>query len=245
MKKGFFILIFILFWFSSVFALDLDIPLKNFEVSGVSVDRITLESEAKKVTFFITVTDKYLVDFNDIKLEELSRLYTYSLISLNVNFRHLHIFLRTSGSGEYKRASEFLPKMPPVPKKEEDEGGASKPSKKSLSPQVQHGNIAGALSGKTLFVSSGHGWVYSTSASGWVTQRGITQGMREDDSNAEIVSYFLIPYLQNAGGMVLSVRERDRQENMVIIDDADGTAYEAQDGIYEEHGSWEKNTTDT
>ncbi len=245
MKKGFFILIFILFWFSSVFALDLDIPLKNFEVSGVSVDRITLESEAKKVTFFITVTDKYLVDFNDIKLEELSRLYTYSLISLNVNFRHLHIFLRTSGSGEYKRASEFLPKMPPVPKKEEDEGGASKPSKKSLSPQVQHGNIAGALSGKTLFVSAGHGWVYSTSASGWVTQRGITQGMREDDSNAEIVSYFLIPYLQNAGGMVLSVRERDRQENMVIIDDADGTAYEAQDGIYEEHGSWEKNTTDT
>ena len=214
-------------------------------MSGVSVDRIALESEAKKVSVFITVTDKYLADFNDIKLEELSRLYTYSLISLNVNFRHLHIFLRTSGSGEYKRASEFLPKMPPVPKKEEDEGGASKPSKKSLSPQVQHGNIAGALSGKTLFVSAGHGWVYSTSASGWVTQRGITQGMREDDSNAEIVSYFLIPYLQNAGGMVLSVRERDRQENMVIIDDADGTAYEAQDGIYEEHGSWEKNTTDT
>ena len=234
-----------LFCFFAVFAVELNIPLKNFEVSGVSVDKISLESEAKKVTFFITVTDKYLVDFNDIKLEELSRLYTYSLISLNVNFRHLHIFLRTSGSGEYKRASEFLPKMPPVPKKEEDEGGASKPSKKSLSPQVQHGNIAGALSGKTLFVSAGHGWVYSTSASGWVTQRGITQGMREDDSNAEIVSYFLIPYLQNAGGMVLSVRERDRQENMVIIDDADGTAYEAQDGIYEEHGSWEKNTTDT
>ena len=69
MKKGFFILVFILFWFSSVFAFDLDIPLKNFELSGVSVDRITLESGAKKVSVFITVTDEYLADFNDAKLK--------------------------------------------------------------------------------------------------------------------------------------------------------------------------------
>ena len=66
--------------------------------------------------------------------------------------------------------------------------------------------------------------------------------MREDDSNAEIVSYFLIPYLQNAGAMVFSARERDRQENMVIIDDADGTSYAEQDGIYEESGSWAETT---
>ena len=233
------IIVFAFFCFSALSALDLDIPLKNFEVNGVSVDRISLEGEAGKVTVFITVSEKYLAGFDDIKLEELSRLYTNLLIPLNIKFRHLHIFLRTSESGEYRRASEFLPKLPPVPKKEDGyEGGASKSAKKSLLPQVQHGNIAGALSGKTLFVSAGHGWVYNTNIPGWGTQRGITQGMREDDSNAEIVSYFLIPYLQNAGGTVFSVRERDRQENMVIIDEADGTSYEAQDGIYEESGSW-------
>ena len=245
MKK---ILLFIcaVFCFSAVFAAEIDIPLKNFEVSGISVDKISLESEAKKVSVFITVADEYLADFNDIKLEELSRLYTYSLISLNVNFRHLHIFLRSSESGEYKRASEFLPKQPPVPKKEDEEENGGVPAKKtkSLSPQVQHGNVTGALTGKTLFVSAGHGWVYNTESSKWVTQRGITQGMREDDSNAEIVSYFLIPYLQNAGGMVFSARERDRQEKMVIIDDGDGTSYAAQDGIYEESGSWTDDGTE-
>lgn len=254
MRQKFMILIFILFCVSSVFGFDLDIPLKNFEVSGVSVDRITLESEAKKVTFFITVTDKYLAGFDDIKLEELSRLYLNSLISFNINFRHFNIMLRTDPGGEYKHVTEFLPKLPPVPKKEDEyEGGASKPVKKSLIPQVRHGNITGALTGKTLFVSAGHGWTYNLNyvnngteenpdyelkSQYWGTQRDVSQGMLEDDSNAEMVSYFLIPYLQNAGGMVFSARERDRQENMVIIDEADGTAYETQDGIYEESGSW-------
>ena len=253
MRQKFFILIFVFFCFSSVFALDLDIPLKNFELNGVSVDRITLTSEAKKVTFFITVTDEYLADFNDVELERLSRLYLNSLISLKIDFTHLNIMLRSDKNGEYKHITEFLPALPPVPKKEaEYEGGVSKRAKRSLVPQTKYGNIQGALSGKTLFVSAGHGWTYNLNyddsgelkSQYWATQRDVSQGMREDDSNAEIVSYFLIPYLQNAGGTVFSARERDRQENMVIIDDADGTSYSDSDGIYEESGGWAE-TTDT
>ena len=246
MKKWIFILVFILFSISSVFAFDLDIPLKNFEVNGVSVDKISLESEAKKVTVFITVTDGYLADFNDAKLEDLSRLYLNSLISLKIDFARLNIMLRTDKSGEYKHITEFLPALPPVPKKEDEyEGGVLKRAKRSLVPQTKYGNIQGTLSGKTLFVSAGHGWTYHTTSSSWATQRDISQGMREDDSNAEIVSYFLIPYLQNAGGTVFSARERDRQENMVIIDDADGTAYADSDGIYEESGNWTVTTDST
>ena len=239
---------FILFCVSFLFAVNLDIPLKNFEAGGVSVDRVSLESEAKKVTVFITVSEKYLVDFDDIKLEKLSRFYLNTLISLNIDFRHLNIMLRADKSGEYKRVTEFLPKEPPVVTKEEEENGGvplKTKKKKSLSPQVQHGNITGALSGKTLFVSAGHGWTYDTSKSKWDTQRYLSQGMIEDDSNAEIVSYFLIPYLQNAGGMVFSARERDRQGKMVIIDDADGMTYADSDGIYEENGSWTEDTADS
>ena len=256
MKKGFFILVFMFFCLSALFAAELDIPLKNFEVSGVSIDRITLESDAEKVSVFITVSENYLADFDDLRLEELSRLYLNSLISLNINFMHLNIMLRTGKDGEYKYVTEFLPKEPPVVTKEEEENGGVKPKTKkikSLSPQVQHGNITGALSGKTLFVSAGHGWTYTinyddsdafVSEPGWRTQRDVSQGMREDDSNAEMVSYFLIPYLQNAGGMVFSARERDRQEKMVIIDEADGTNYADSDGIYEESGSWSDEGSD-
>ena len=248
MKKGFFILVFMLFCFSAVFAVEFNIPLKNFEVKGISVDRIVVNTETNEASFFVTAPESYINDFNDIKLEALSRFYLNTLVSLNVDFRHLRVFLRTDETGEYKRATEFLPKEPPVITKEEEEnGGVPLKTKKtrSLSPQVRHGNITGALSGKTIFVSAGHGWTYDTSKSKWDTQRYLSQGMREDDSNAEIVSYFLIPYLQNAGALVFSARERDRQGKMVIIDDADGTNYAASDGIYEESGSWTKNTTDS
>lgn len=257
MRQKFLVFMFVLFLFPSVFAIDLDIPLKNFEVKGISVDRISLDTGADKVSVYLTVPEKYLSGFNDIKLEELSRLYLNTLISLNIDFRHLHILLRTDEAGEYKHVTEFLPKLPPVPKKEDEEENGGIPLKtkktKSLSPHVKHGNITGALSGKTLFVSAGHGWTYNinyndsgvfTSEPGWLTQRDVSQGMREDDSNAEMVSYFLIPYLQNAGGMVFSARERDHQEKMVIIDEADGTNYADSDGIYEESGGWTDEGTD-
>jgi N-acetylmuramoyl-L-alanine amidase len=256
MKKGFFILVFMLFCFFAVFAAEIDIPLGNFGIKGISVDRIVVNTETNEASFFVTVPESYLHDFNDIKLEKLSRFYLNTLVSLNIGFRHLHILLRTDEAGEYKRVTEFLPKEPPVVTKEEEEnGGVPLKTKKtkSLSPQVQHGNITGALSGKTLFVSAGHGWTYTinyddsdafVSEPGWRTQRDVSQGMREDDSNAEMVSYFLIPYLQNAGGMVFSARERDRQEKMVIIDEADGTNYADSDGIYEESGSWSDEGSD-
>ena len=256
MKKGFFILVFMFFCLSAVFAAEIDIPLGNFGIKGISVDRIVVNTETNEASFFVTVPESYLHDFNDIKLEKLSRFYLNTLVSLNVGFRHLHILLRTDEAGEYKRVTEFLPKEPPVVTKEEEEnGGVPLKTKKtkSLSPQVQHGNITGALSGKTLFVSAGHGWTYTinyddsdafVSEPGWRTQRDVSQGMREDDSNAEMVSYFLIPYLQNAGGMVFSARERDRQEKMVIIDEADGTNYADSDGIYEESGSWSDEGSD-
>lgn len=242
------VFVFAVFCFFSVFAAEIDIPLKNFEIKGISVDRIVVNTETDEASFFVTVTESYLNNFNDIKLEELSRFYLNTLVSLNVDFRHLRLFLRTDGAGEYKRATDFLPKEPPVVTKEEEENGGipiKTKKTKSLSPQVRHGNITGALSGKTLFVSAGHGWTYDTSKSKWDAQRYLSQGMIEDDSNAEIVSYFLIPYLQNAGGMVFSARERDRQGKMVIIDDADGTAYAETEGIYEENGSWTKDTTDS
>ena len=256
MKKGFFILVFMFFCLSAVFAAEIDIPLGNFGIKGISVDRIVVNTETNEASFFVTVPESYLHDFNDIKLEKLSRFYLNTLVSLNVGFRHLHILLRTDDAGEYKRATEFLPEEPPVVTKEEEEnGGVPLKTKKtkSLSPQVQHGNITGALSGKTLFVSAGHGWTYTinyddsdafVSEPGWRTQRDVSQGMREDDSNAEMVSYFLIPYLQNAGGMVFSARERDRQEKMVIIDEADGTNYADSEGIYEESGSWSDEGSD-
>ncbi len=73
----------------------------------------------------------------------------------------------------------------------------------------------GALTGATIFVSSGHGWFEQNGK--WITQRGNSYGVLEDHSNAETVNQYLIPLLWSAGANIVSLRERDMQTNEVIV----------------------------
>ena len=77
----------------------------------------------------------------------------------------------------------------------------------------------GALTGKTVYVSAGHGWFWTGSA--WATQRGNTFDLVEDFISTETVAQHLIPLLQAMGAYVVPVRESDRTPAMVIVDDAD------------------------
>lgn len=78
----------------------------------------------------------------------------------------------------------------------------------------------GALAGKTIYVSPGHGFTWSDISGTfyWRTQRGNTNQIVEDLVSAETLDQFLIPMLQNAGADVISVREADLNTNMVIVD---------------------------
>jgi len=78
----------------------------------------------------------------------------------------------------------------------------------------------GALSGKTVWLSAGHGWIWTGIR--WVTQRPNTHGIVEDFSNAEAVNYYLARYLWNAGADVRLVRERSHNEIEIIVDNDQG-----------------------
>jgi MYXO-CTERM domain-containing protein len=78
---------------------------------------------------------------------------------------------------------------------------------------------SGALSGKTVYVSAGHGWMYSAGA--WRTQRGNTHDLVEDFITIEGVNEYLIGYLQAMGAYVVPIREADLNPNLVIVDDGD------------------------
>lgn len=82
----------------------------------------------------------------------------------------------------------------------------------------------GALSGASIFLSPGHGWMWENGK--WVVQRTVFNGVIEDHSNAEAVLQYLVPLLENAGARVYVARERDMQTNMVIVDDG-GPGYTA------------------
>jgi len=93
----------------------------------------------------------------------------------------------------------------------------------------------GFLAGKTIYLSPGHGWTWDPDSARWETQRPNSLGIVEDFSNAEHVIQFLIPYLWNASAHVVPVREVDLNDQMVVLDDADGLGY-PDDGAVEEIG---------
>ena len=182
--------------------------------------------------------------FTEAALEAASRV----LIAAHANkgLRHLELWARDA-SGRQVRAASLLPKPPPVPRRpfqrvwrrplvtrlgdgEPLAGAPRSQASSSAQNPPRSGPIASApgqtqgfLSGKTVYVSPGHGWTHAADDT-WYTQRGNTWDIAEDLSNAEAVDQFLIPYLRNAGATVFCVREADLQESMVIVDES-GAGY--------------------
>ncbi|MEW5740756.1 MAG: N-acetylmuramoyl-L-alanine amidase, partial [Myxococcota bacterium] len=91
----------------------------------------------------------------------------------------------------------------------------------------------GALSGKTVYLSPGHGFTW-TDISGtyyWRTQRGNTNQIVEDLVSTETLHQWLVPMLLNAGARVVSVREADLNTNLVIVDDGEAGYVETGTGF--------------
>ncbi|MCA2977120.1 MAG: N-acetylmuramoyl-L-alanine amidase, partial [Myxococcaceae bacterium] len=82
---------------------------------------------------------------------------------------------------------------------------------------------AGALSGKSVYLSAGHGFTWTNIAGTffWRTQRGNTNEVVEDLVSTETVHQWLVPMLQNAGARVFTVRESDPNPDLVLVDDGE------------------------
>ena len=90
---------------------------------------------------------------------------------------------------------------------------------------------AGALDGKRIALSPGHGYYWHTSL-GWTTQRGLIDGLIEDIHTAEIVNRFLIPMLQNCGATAFTCREHGELDQQSLADNDQGSP------TYTETGGW-------
>ncbi|MCO4744673.1 MAG: N-acetylmuramoyl-L-alanine amidase [Proteobacteria bacterium] len=86
------------------------------------------------------------------------------------------------------------------------------------------GESQGQLSGKAVYLSQCHGWIYYETLGRFSTQRGNLFDTVEDFHNPEGANQFLTAYLQNAGAQVFTVKERDLNPNSAIADN-DGEGY--------------------
>jgi hypothetical protein len=80
------------------------------------------------------------------------------------------------------------------------------------------GQPAGALSGRIVFTSGGHGW--TASGSTWVLQRPVLLEMCEDYGNLDQMTLFAF-YCFNAGATVVPLRPIGHQTNEVVLDNDD------------------------
>lgn len=159
-------------------------------------------------------------------------------------FRRVHVRVRTSDGGLVP-ISDLLPpieRIEPIPPLNADpappirDGGAALPGARPPAEPLEgaplpgQGQPQGALTGRTVWLSPGHGWLWN--GSDWSTQRPNTFGIVEDLSNAEAVMAYLARYLWNAGASVWLVRERSLNAKEIVVDNDDGAP------SYTETGTW-------
>jgi N-acetylmuramoyl-L-alanine amidase len=99
----------------------------------------------------------------------------------------------------------------------------------TLSASAQ--NPVGALSGKRVVISPGHGY-YWHSTLGWTTQRPLIDDAVEDRHTNEIVMDHLLEWLEGAGATTIMVRGRSRNTEEHLIDN------DVPFGGYSETGGW-------
>ena len=86
---------------------------------------------------------------------------------------------------------------------------------------------SGALAGKAVYLSPGHGWLWKSGA--FRTQRGTTHGIVEDFVSTEAAGQYLAEYLRNMGAYVIPLRELDMSPATAYADNSDETSFQAFD----------------
>lgn len=131
--------------------------------------------------------------------------------------------------GRVHPLDRLLPPVPPVPAKEGE--GVLRGF-----PADHPGASTGALSGRAVYLSQCHGWIWYDSLGRFSTQRGNVWDTVEDIHNPEGMDQFLTAYLENAGAAVFTVKDRDNNPLMAVADN-DGAGFVESGSGFEAGGA--------
>ncbi len=207
----------------------IELPTKEMEEEGyertlpLSSKIYNIKIEGDWIYIILSIPEKDLKGLTPMKVEKIN-FQIVSTFQILEEIKNFWVGAINPLDGKERILSYFLNEIPLE----------KKPEEKIYSPPAEgQPQPGGFLSGKTIFLSAGHGWYYYSGSGTFTTQRGITCDIVEDFENAEKLNYFLTKYLINAGAKVVTARERDFQENMVIVDN-DGSNGSS---TYQEFGS--------
>lgn len=201
--------------------------------------------DKNRVTAFLDIPADSLKNLSVVQSDEIYDSLGKTFYSLASGYS-INLVAFDEETKTWKILSDFLPALPPVPKKPSEEAipePAVTDKDNSAAqilemPSFGQAQPSGFLTGKSVFLSAGHGWYYAGgtfSSSTWRTQRGNSNGIVEDLSNAEAVNEYLVKYLWNAGANVWPCRGKSRDTVAVYVDNG-GSGYTAT-------GSWTNSTS--
>lgn len=209
-------------------------------VIHLRADSISASAAGLQV-WFNTDTAFALGALSETESETLTELLVHLLAE--TGSENLLLLARDKTSGAFKSLDHFVhapPIEPYIPLKNNDPypelPGNTRLAQARVFPGSGQPVGTGALAGKTVWLSPGHGWQNTGTGLGFLTQRGNSNGLVEDFTTAETVDYYLQHYLINAGAQVWSVRERDMNTNEIIVNNDDGAP------AYTETGAWTDGT---
>jgi len=130
--------------------------------------------------------------------------------------------------GEILPAQDLLPALGPVPLKE------GEPRHRSM-PEAAVSRGEGFLADRAIYLSQCHGWIWNDYLGRFATQRGNVWDTVEDFHNPEGMNQYLMAYLENAGGQIFPVKERDLNPLWAFADN-DGEGYTESGGDFSSDG---------
>lgn len=204
------------------------------------VDSVTKLNDDLQI-FFNTDASFAPGDISETESEVLTELALHLIT--DTDSRNILLLAKDKLSGEFKTLDYFVIAQP-IEKYEAVKNNDPYPDKPGVTgtegarifPGQGQPVGTGALSGKTVWLSPGHGWQNTGTGLGFLTQRGTSNQLVEDFTTAETVDYYLLNYLINAGANVWSVRERDMNTTEIIVNNDDGAP------AYSETGTWSDGT---
>ncbi len=199
-----------------------------------------IDISTSTLKLYLVIPEEHLEDVNEDTHEHLLESLLPALEQYN--FEKLQLYVK-DGEGSFVQIEKMIDSAPIAIYEEEANNDPFPPIRNSdlvtqnANPHNGQGQSAGSLSGKTVWLSAGHGWKADNSSNNWLTQRGNTHGLVEDFETMEAVNYFLLKYLHNAGANVWTVRERDLNTNEVVVDNDEGAPSYTETGAWSTSGS--------
>ncbi len=203
---------------------------------GTVCDDINVDTSGVVTALFTLPSNFKASEIDELKLDTMNEVVRSYVGGLDLTAIHLRA--RKDVDSPYINLGDFLaPIMPPDESLKDwfepnrpgpDVTDSSAAPDSSVSTRIGgQGPIGtssapvGALSGKVVYFTAGHGWTWNGSS--WVLQRPVNlQGMNEDFGNVDQIE-FLAQYLFNAGATVVPMRPIGHQPNAVVVDNPAAT----------------------